>query len=216
MEMDRHDLAYLNQSASVHFWDDSLSEHAKHKVLNLLQDNVPLTVCRQDHVDEGHIKLAISCFVEGMKYRIALTIDQSDLSKITRPIELHRVAHNFSELSTRVFSDFIQKMKIMECDIYVYGSYAYEYLTKEHYVNVNSDLDIVLYPKSEQDITAILNQIQKLKQQTNICIDGDIKIHPDWHVSFNELIKILPDREQKIIAKGIKRIGLFTLKELLG
>jgi len=214
--MDRHDLAYLSQSANVHFLEDSLTEHLKEKVLTLLQGNVPFTVCRQDHVDEGDIKLAISCFVAGMKYRVAVTVNQTDISKISRPIALHHILPSFNELSTPVFLNFIQQMQIMACEVYVYGSYAYQYLTKEHYVNTNSDLDIVLYPKSEQNLEVILNHVQELKQQTNLCIDGEIKIHPDWHVSFNELIQILPDIEQKIIVKGINRIGLFPLKEILG
>lgn len=214
--MDRHDLVYLSQSANIHFLETSLSEPPKKKVRDLLQENVPLTVCRQDQVEEGRIKLAISCFIEGTKYRVALIVDQADISKITRPVALHRMVQNFNELSTPVLMNFIQKMQILACEVYVYGSYAYQYLTKEQYLNANSDLDIVLYPRSAQDLEIILNHVQQLKQHTNLRIDGEIKIHSDWHVSFNELIQILSNSEQKIIAKGMKRIGLFTLKELLG
>lgn len=216
MRVERHDLAYLQQSANIRFMALSLPELSKQKILHMLQKNVPLTVCRQDQVDVGQVKLAMSYFVAGQKYRFALFVDQSDISKITRPVALKEIVTQFPELTTHALTEFLKQMQRLDCEVYVYGSYAYQYLTQEQYVNAASDLDLVLYPQSAQNLSDTLFYLQQLQQKTDLRIDGEIKIHPEWHVSFNELAQILPDLHQQIIAKGIKRIGLFTLQELLG
>lgn len=216
MEMDRHDLAYLRPAANLHFLESGLTEYPKQKIRDLLQENIPLTVCRQDQLGGGQVKLAMSCFVAGQKYRIALIVDQADILKFTRPVTLQRLVTHFTVLQTLAFTNFLIQMQRLDCEVYVYGSYAYQYLTQEQYINAGSDLDMVLYPQHARNLMEILSHVQQLKQQTALSIDGEIKIHPEWHVSFNELIQILPDLQQQIIAKGIKRIGLFTLEELLG
>ena len=65
--MDRHDLAYLRDSVTLHFLDVSLPETVKQKVYQLLNQHIPMTVCRQDDMDVGQVKLAINCLVEGYK-----------------------------------------------------------------------------------------------------------------------------------------------------
>ena len=50
---------------------------------------------------------------------------------------------------------------------------------------------------------------------SQIPLDGEIQIHPEWHVSFNELLMIYPDVQQSIIAKGIQRVDMLKLEQLL-
>lgn len=214
--MDRHDLAYLHQHANIYFLELSIPEQVKQKVRKLLKNNVPLTVCRQEQIDVGQVKLAISCFVAGQKYRIALTVDSVDILKITRPVALQHILSQFPPLTVQSLARFLTQMLQLNCEVYIYGSYAYQYLTQEQYLNAGSDLDMVLYPDNNQHFNEILGYLGKLKNEIDICIDGELKIHPEWHVSFNEMIQILPDLDQQIIAKGIKQIGLIPLKELLG
>ena len=45
-------------------------------------------------------------------------------------------------------------------------------------------------------------------------LDGEIQIHPDWHVSFNELIAVFPEMNQQVIVKGIQRVEMLRLEQL--
>lgn len=213
--MDRHDLAYLCDSANLHFLDVSLPETVKQKVYQLLSQHIPMTVCRQDDMDAGQVKLAINCLVEGYKYRVACLVEKHDIEQITRPLSLQALLKADSQLlQPKVLSDFAGNLEQLGCKVYVYGSYAYEYLTKEAYVRSTSDLDLVLYPKDLTHTSEILNLLQQAQAQSSIRLDGEIQIHPDWHVSFNELIAVFPEMNQQVIVKGIQRVEMLRLEQL--
>lgn len=214
--MDRHDLAYLYDSATLHFLDSTLPEPAKQKVSQLLSQNIPMTVCRQESSADGQVKLAINCLVEGCKYRVACLVDIAEIELITRPLSLHTLLKEHANtFSDTVIHDFAEALQLLGCEVYVYGSYAYEYLTKEAYVRSTSDLDLVLYPKNLTQIPEILNLLQQAQALSQIRLDGEIQIHPAWHVSFNELLMIYPDQAQSIIVKGLQRVDMLRLEQLL-
>lgn len=60
----------------------------------------------------------------------------------------------------------------------------------------------------------ILQLIQQVQAQSSVQLDGEIKIHPDWHVSFNELITVFPTVKQQVIVKGIQRVDMLRLEQL--
>lgn len=214
--MDRHDLAYLHPAAELHFLDSTLPEPAKQKVYQLLQQSVPMTICRQDSIDASQVKLAINCLVEGIKYRVACLVDADEIQLTTRPLSLHTLLKESGQThQEHSLSSFAEALLALNCEVYVYGSYAYQYLTKETYIRASSDLDLVLYPQDNSRLADILQLIQKTRLLSQIPLDGEIQIHPEWHVSFNELLMIYPDVQQSIIAKGIQRVDMLKLEQLL-
>ncbi|MHA3892897.1 malonate decarboxylase holo-[acyl-carrier-protein] synthase [Acinetobacter sp. GXMZU3951] len=214
--MDRHDLAYLHPEAVLQFLDSSLPEPPRQKVYQLLQQHVPMTICRQEHIDADQVKLAINCLIEGQKYRVACFVEADEIQLITRPLSLHTLLKEAAHLiQDAALSSFAEGLLALNCEVYVYGSYAYQYLTKESYIRVSSDLDLVLYPQDNSRLADILQLIQKTRLLSQIPLDGEIQIHPEWHVSFNELLMIYPDIEQRIIAKGIQRVDMLKLEQLL-
>lgn len=213
--MDRHDLAYLRDSANLHFLDVSLPETVKQKVYQLLNQHIPMTVCRQDDMDAGQVKLAINCLVEGYKYRVACLVEKHDIEQITRPLSLQALLKaDLHILQPKVLIDFADNLEQVGCKVYVYGSYAYQSLTQEAYVRPTSDLDLLLYPQHQHDVPKILQLILQIQAQSSIRLDGEIQIHPDWHVSFNELIAVFPEMNQQVIVKGIQRVELLRLEQL--
>lgn len=213
--MDRHDFAYLRDSATLQFLDVSLPETVKLKVSQLLSQHVPMTVCRQEGLDAGQVKLAINCLVEGYKYRVACWVAEYDIEQITRPLSLRALLKADLQIFQReILSDFADKLEQRGCEVYVYGSYAYQALTREAYVRPVSDLDVLFYPKHQNDVPEILQLIQQVQAQSSVQLDGEIKIHPDWHVSFNELITVFPAVKQQVIVKGIQRVDMLRLEQL--
>ncbi|EOR08572.1 malonate decarboxylase holo-[acyl-carrier-protein] synthase [Acinetobacter tandoii] len=214
--MDRHDLAYLHPVADLHFLDSSLPEPARQKVYQLLQQSVPMTICRQDNDDAAQVKLAINCLVEGCKYRVACLVEADEIQLITRPLSLHTLLiERPQSFQDAALHDFAKALVTLNCEVYVYGSYAYEYLTQEAYVRVSSDLDLVLYPQDMSRLADILQLIQKTQTLSAVRLDGEIKIHPDWHVSFNELLMIYPEAKQSIIGKALQHVDMLKLEQLL-
>lgn len=213
--MDRHDLAYLHDSATLHFLDNSLPEKVKHRVSQLLKQHIPMTICRQEDLDEGQVKLAINCLVDGYKYRVACWVAAHDIERITRPLLLKTLLKVDSQIfDHKVLSDFVYNLEQYGCAVYVYGSYAYQYFTKETYVRLTSDLDLLLYPEHLHELPEILQVIQQVQAKSSIRLDGEIQIHSDWHVSFNELISVFPGMQKQVVVKGIKRIDMQTLEQL--
>lgn len=213
--MNRHDLAYLCDAANLHFLDVSLEETVKQKVYQLLSRHIPMTVCRQECVDEGQVKLAMNCLVEGVKYRVACLVDKNDIEQITRPLSLLTLLKTDSHLQQfKLLKDFSDRLEQLDCKAYVYGSYAYQAFSNETYVRATSDLDIVLYPKHNDTVPQILQLMQQLQTQSTIQLDGEIYIYPDWHVSFNELITVFPEMKQHVIVKGIQHVKMLSLEQL--
>lgn len=214
--MDRHDLAYLHPVADLHFLDSSLPEPARQKVYQLLQQSVPMTICRQDNDDAAQVKLAINCLVEGCKYRVACLVEADEIQLITRPLSLHTLLiERPQSFQDAALHDFAKALVTLNCEVYVYGSYAYEYLTQEAYVRPTSDLDLVLYPQDMSRLADILQLIQKTQTLSAVRLDGELKIHPDWHVSFNELLMIYPEAKQSIIGKALQHVDMLKLEQLL-
>ncbi|MFC3902686.1 phosphoribosyl-dephospho-CoA transferase [Acinetobacter marinus] len=213
--MDRHDFAYLCDSATIYFLDRTLPECARQKVHQLLKQNIPMTVCRQDHVEHGQVKLAINCLVDGCKYRVACLVDADQICSITRSVSLDQLLQEqHASLNDTALHDLSRALLAMDCEVYVYGSYAYQYLTKETYVRSTSDLDLVLYPQQLSRLAEILQRIEQVQAKSQIRFDGEIKVHSDWHVSFNELISVALDQTQQIIVKGLQRVDMLRLEHL--
>lgn len=212
--MDRHDLAYLHSTATLHFLDATLAEVAKQKVQQLLSKQVPMTICRQDQDDLGQVKLAINCMVDGYKYRVACLVGHDDIADINRPISLAKLLTT-GLIQAPALHSLVVTLQQLSCEVYVYGSFAYEYLTQDRYVRSTSDLDLVLYPQDLSKLNEILQAIQQVQALSDIRLDGEIKIHPQWHVSFNELMMIFPNMQQSMIGKGIQQVAMLKLEQLL-
>src|SRR5690606_13377065 len=118
--MDRHDLAYLRDSATLQFLYVSLPETVKLKVFQVLSRHIPITVCRQERLDAGQVKLALNCLVEGYKYRVACWVAEYDIERITRPLSLRALLKADLQIFQReILSDFADKLEQQGCEVYV-------------------------------------------------------------------------------------------------
>src|SRR5690606_37678672 len=148
----------------------------------------------------GRVQLALNCLVAGYKYRVAWGVAGRDIERLTRPPSLRPpVQADLQTFQREILRDFADRLDQQGCDVYVHGSYAYQALTREAYVRPVSDLDVLLYPQHQNDVPEILQLIQQVQAQSSVHLDGEIQIHPDWHVSFNELITVFPAMKQQVI-----------------
>lgn len=214
--MNRHDLALLCPRAQLHFLDQNLPTVVYQTIQHWVEQGIPMTICRQDHQPAVQVKLAMSCFIQARKYRIAFTVNPTDIIEIQSPVLLSQILQDFDLVLQAQLKKFMQSLSQLDCQVYVYGSYAHQYLTQLPYVSPSSDLDMLLYPTQydETTITGILKQLHLLQSHTSQAIDGEIKIHPHWQVSFNELQFARQHGQTHVIAKGIQEIALLELQQL--
>ena len=214
--MNRHDLAVLSPNAQLNFIDKNLPVAVYFLIKAWVKQAIPMTICRQDAVASGQVKLAMSCFVNARKYRVAFTVDQKDICDIRHPVALHQIIQMFNVEQQHDLKFFLQHVEELGCQVYVYGSYANQYLTQQTYVTSKSDVDLVIYPAfyDMELIQSILKHIHDLKVKMGQPIDGEIRIHPQWHVSFNELQLAWQQQHTSVLVKGIEHIALLQLEQL--
>ena len=86
--MDRHDFAYLRDSATLQFLDVSLPETVNWKVFSIAEPKCSNDCLPAGRAGCGQVKLAINCLVEGYKYRVACWVAEYNIEQITRPLSL--------------------------------------------------------------------------------------------------------------------------------
>ncbi|RZG87034.1 malonate decarboxylase holo-[acyl-carrier-protein] synthase [Acinetobacter sp. WCHAc060033] len=211
--MNRHHLIYLQANETFRFLDTSLAVSIQQKIHQMIEQNIPFTVCRQESVD--YFKVAVSCFIDGRKYRVALALDTVPVQSHKPPL-LSVIAENLDTQTQALLQAFIQKMEQMSCSVQVYGSYANQYLYKENFVHAQSDLDLLIEVNEMNKLPQIIQAIEQLKIQISITIDGEIALPTAQNFSFNELIFALNHQQDTLIVKELYEIRLQKIAEILG
>ena len=96
--------------------------------------------------------------------------------------------------------------------IQVYGSYCWQFLTNIHYVQEDSDLDLLI-SYSDYSLSDLLDFCRHLTQQLNIkSIDGELRFPGFGECSLGELIQANPT--EQILFKTANSIYLETRERL--
>lgn len=211
--MNRHYLIYLQPNEIFRFLDTSLATPIQQKIHQMIEQNIPFTVCRQESRD--YFKVAVSCFMHGQKYRVALALHTFPTQSHKPPL-LSVIAENLDLQTQLLLQTFVQNMDQLSCSVYVYGSYANQYLYQESFIHTQSDLDLLIEANDIKKIPQIIQLIEQLKTQISITIDGEITLPTAQNISFNELIFALNHQQDTLIVKELNAIYLQNVAEILG
>ncbi|HAU1603571.1 TPA: malonate decarboxylase holo-[acyl-carrier-protein] synthase [Legionella pneumophila] len=194
----RHTLCYLDKNTTTAILPAP-------EQLDLLQYwlkcEYPLIVTRQpEDVPCGQIQLAIPYFipVRTQKLRASYVVDDSWV------------------ISTRALPSLQEIFPSLELDtsskIQVYGSYCWQFLTREQYVQPSSDLD-VLISYDNQSLFNLSTLKKHLQKTLNInCIDGEIRFPALGECSWAELLQI--QSSDSILFKTTKKVILVKRESL--
>ncbi|HIG0326697.1 TPA: malonate decarboxylase holo-[acyl-carrier-protein] synthase [Legionella pneumophila] len=194
----RHTLCYLDKNTTT----ASLPPPEQIDLLQYwLKCNYPLIVTRQsENISCGQIQLAIPYFIPArtQKLRASYVVDDSWV------------------ISTRALPSLQEIFPSLELDtsskIQVYGSYCWQYLTREQYVQPSSDLDVLISYDNQSliNLSALKKHIQKT---LNIdCIDGEIRFPALGDCSWAELLQI--QSSDSILFKTTKKVILVKRESL--
>ncbi|WP_133136719.1 malonate decarboxylase holo-[acyl-carrier-protein] synthase [Legionella rowbothamii] len=195
MSYARHTLCYLNPTtiaASEH------SEEQQRLFQYWLNRGYPFICSRQPQdIASGQIQLALPYFNhQQRKLRLSYQVSKS---KIAQRQELPKFADVFPSVLLET-----------PADIKVYGSYCWQYLTQESYVQANSDLDVLIVYEA-QSLTDFGRLYKELSHKSKVLhIDGEIRF-PLWgDCSLPELLQ----SSDSILFKSINNVRLLSREEL--
>ncbi len=212
--MKRHDLAYLHLGQRFWLLDGRSDEVVENYLRQMIRQGVPFTVCRQNM--PTITKLATSCLIDGVKSRVSLAIE-GDPKAITAPLSLTKIGVSRLISVQSLIDEFVRDCQALTAEVYVYGSYAGEYLTGLNFVTDGSDLDVLIVLKDKThwlDLLAVIRQFQDdIVRKVGIDVDGEIRVGDD-DVSFNELTRCMQEGIDTVVVKNIKEITLKSMDEI--
>ncbi|MGP5209470.1 malonate decarboxylase holo-[acyl-carrier-protein] synthase [Psychrobacter alimentarius] len=215
--MHRHDLVYLQPKEAFTLLNASVPLSVIQAVDHMIEARQPFTVCRQN---TAHVsKVATSHIENHCKYRLALELSAPP-QITTLPLALETVIPSLPKNLQEQTRSFVRQCRDLKADAYVYGSFANQYFTNLPFVTPTSDLDILIIVHEMDRLAELLIKIETFKQfalsVANLRVDGEVRLHGQKDVSFNELIHAVVSDIPTVVIKTLHEVELQTIDVLLG
>jgi phosphoribosyl-dephospho-CoA transferase len=195
MSYARHTLCYLNPTTTA------ASEHSEEQqrlFLYWLNRGYPFICSRQPQdIASEQIQLALPYFnQQKQKLRLSYQVSKAEIAQSKG---LPNLTDVFPSVRLETYAD-----------IKVYGSYCWQYLTKEPYVQSDSDLDVLIIYEA-QSLTDLRRLYKELPHKSKVLhIDGEIRF-PLWgDCSLHELLQ----SSNSILFKSINNVRLLSREAL--
>ena len=173
-------------------------------------------VVRRAEVDlapgEVAIGFALPPGAEG-KVRIGCRVELADIGRRTRALPLVGAL----DAAPVAWRDALAALERQAAEaglgLAVYGSLALQALTGQHYLTPTSDIDLLLRPLNRAQL---MTGLDLLAHAALLPLDGEV-VFPDGRaVAWKELRAAFDSAPgTRVLAKGLERVGLVTLDELL-
>jgi phosphoribosyl-dephospho-CoA transferase len=109
---------------------------------------------------------------DGARPRIPLAIPRDAVARTTAPLPLDRVK---SILPTRWhdgMTTLLQEASHLNITLRVYGSASWQFITGQSYVRNSSDIDILCYPRTQEQLNRIVDLLDSTADQ--LPLDGEV------------------------------------------
>jgi len=208
----RHNLVWLSQQG----WRDAIDAAApEHRgVLENWRDNDwPATVRRRDtHADANEVGLGVALppDAEGRKVRIALRVQALEVTRSIPPLPLKSVLPALAPPWREELT--VLDNRAVGLVLRVYGSVALQVLTGQSYVTPQSDVDLLFYPATQQQLNAGLALLAF--HATHLPLDGEIVFPSGQAVAWKEWLQAQAAGAQ-VLVKEQDAVRLSPLTALL-
>lgn len=182
MNYQRHDLVWLdpagNYSPALASW---------------VMAGYPCIIPRQDAGLSGLLRVAWSLPRDkSASGRLLQTVPLAAVASRQSPLAL---AHLSVLVASAEFDEIIQQLRVLDINVGLYGSFAWQLLTKQHYIHEQSDIDILISVNNFTQLKILPPLLEKLAQICQRRIDGEI-IFPDgsavaWREWFSPASQLL-------------------------
>lgn len=216
MNLSRHSLVWLTPEG----WSHLLTSSCKGGSISLSENlglwqrnNFPFIVTRQSaRVAEPSIVVGFTLPLAMGKQRLAIALDPWQIDYISEPLSLTDAIPYAPEVWQDDLHEMAREAQKYHLDIRIYGSLAWQALTKLNYVHPSSDIDILIRIDSRLQLA---ESLQILKQHSQLLpLDGEFLFSNDHAVAWKELINESDSQPMTILMKTINSVSLVK-KEIL-
>nr|WP_274381778.1 malonate decarboxylase holo-[acyl-carrier-protein] synthase [Noviherbaspirillum saxi] len=151
---------------------------------------------------------------DGTRPRVPLAIPRDAVSRTTAPISLDRV---ISVLPTRWhdgITTLLQEAANLNITLRVYGSASWQFITGQPYVRNNSDIDILCYPRTQEELKRIVDLLDHTADQ--LPLDGEVVFPSMEAVAWKEWQAARHSNDgRRVLVKGCHKAYLAKMDTLL-
>lgn len=209
--MERHHLIF--PAPDVSFKIHSVHEDQQ-KILNYVSEwinkGLPCIYTRQLIKDALKLNAGLPVVIAGKKYRIAISLNHTEIKKQKELPKLIEMTPFLAQKLNGNSITFSEHDQLKFQSISVYGSFLFEYLSNQPFVNHHSDLDLLI-PYEHESLSELNQKISRLKALFQIPIDGEIRFKNLGDIALKELTNPVASQ---FLFKNTNEIGLISRHDL--
>jgi phosphoribosyl-dephospho-CoA transferase len=166
---------------------------------------------RQGDEPAGWLRLGIALPPSRGKLRLSLAVHPLSIEQVRAPLALTDVIG----CCPPEWMAPLQSLRATACDVGlapgVYGSFAWQALTRERYVGPGSDIDLVWHPRDATQLAALLGMLAHWEESVRRRADGEIVMPNGDAVCWRELA----GDSRRLLVKSASAVALHPQKEVL-
>ena len=180
------------------------------------ENDWPLIVRRSESTlsaDSLGLGLALPPDVQtGLKTRIPLTVYLNDIARHEPPLAFTAVASAMPSIWQDAYTDLTHDLVAAQLELRVYGSVALQAITGLPYLTATSDIDVLLYPRTDAQLQQGLYLLQTYAQR--LPLDGEIVFPSGRAVAWKEWADVARS-SYKVMVKSMTNLNLMNVDALL-
>lgn len=212
--MRRHDLAWLRPDAAIRFQCGLSDAGLSARVSDWIASGRPLVVARQP-ANTDDVLLGLTLPASEERRRIGCAVARQDVTRISGPLAVQLCLHRLAPEAADAMSALASRLAARDIAIGVYGSLAWEVISKESYRHEASDVDVICDVRSLEQTRTALAALAKTAARLPCGLDGEIRFPDGRAVAWKELAMTWTDRHSQVLVKGPEEVGMVTLSSLL-
>ena len=213
----RHDLVWLHPDG----WRRlrcSLPDAQRQAIDRWCSADWPVTVRRQD-ADVGPDEACLGITMPrndaaGTRTRVSLCCRQADIQRAARPISLDAADVAILPQWVPAWQAWQRSVREAGLEVRVFGSLALEVLTGQPYLTDRSDIDLLFFPNSLEQLRVGITLFATCVEQ--LPLDGEIVFPSGRAVAWKEWRQgVSQHGRSRVLVKQIDRVSLCSIAELL-
>ena len=153
----------------------------------------------------------------GQRLRIAARVRSTHVTEHQSPLALNAVIPQAAIRWRDELRALQNEATLHGLRFRVYGSLALQFLTGQSYLQEGSDIDLLLAPHSQEQLSAAMKLLRHYQQR--LPLDGEIVFPGDWSVAWKEWLIAeqmpAPASAQRVLVKDLRSVRLMNRDELL-
>ena len=208
----RHDLVRLAPS-----WRGSLLAPPDPEAFPLLEAwldrGLPAVACRFEGAPPpGAVALGVAFPPATGRRRASLLVPLDAVASVARPLRLAAAAESAPAGWHDALLDLDERARALGVSLAVYGSLAWQHLSGDRYLSAASDVDLLVEPRSPEELAAALGLLASRASLRAPRLDGEILLPGGLGVPWREVLA----GPRRVLAKSLSAAALVPLREALG